>query len=111
MTMGSSTAARLNIHVNDDCGKTVSKFGVDSEGVVEFINDHGTKTLTVSIQTDPGNGTALQCDDEPIATFTVTPSGKRAFRIPRNFTAESFKYTATLEGSEPEDPIIIIERR
>lgn len=111
MTMGSSTSARLNIHVDDKCGKTVSKFGVDSEGVVEFINDHESKTLTVSILTVAENGAALYCGDEPIETFTVSPSGKRSFRISRNYTAVDFKYTATLSGSEPEDPVIIIERR
>ncbi len=102
----------LHIHIDDNCGKTVSKFGVGLSKDVVFINDHPSKTLTVSIQTEPKDGKALCCGDEEIETFTVTPrERKKTLSICRTYEAKVFKYTATLSGSEPEDPVIIIERR
>jgi hypothetical protein len=104
--------AKLHIHVDDHCGRTVSKFGVGPDDEVEFFNDHPSKTLRISIQTDPKDGNALCCGGEGIDTFTVTPEERRrAFSICRTYAPATFKYTATLSGSESEDPIIIIERR
>lgn len=104
--------ARLHIYVNDKCGKTVSKFGVEPDDEIVFFNQHPSNTLTVSIEAEPKEGNALCCGSEGIETFTVTPEERRkAFSICRTYKADTFKYTATISGSEPEDPIIIIERR
>ena len=106
--------ARLHIYVNDKGGKTVSKFGKprDNDKIV-FHNQHPSNTLTVTIEGEPEAGIALCKGSQEITSFTVTPADpgqKKAFSICSDYRGETFKYTATIAGSEPEDPIIIIER-
>jgi len=104
--------ARLHIYVNDNGGKTVSKFGKprDNDKIV-FHNQHPGNSLEVSIEGEPDAGIALCKGAQKIETFTVTPAEqKKAFSICSDYRGETFKYTATIAGSEPEDPIIIIER-
>jgi hypothetical protein len=104
---------KLNIHVNDQNGKTQSQFGKakDSEKIV-FFNDSSTATLTVTIQSQPGMGVAL-CDKNGLGvdSFTVAPTEKtKAFTICNAYQGTTFKYTAQVGTAAVEDPIIIIER-
>ena len=100
--------ARLHIYVGDRNGQTVSKFGKpkDSDKVV-FHNQHPSNELVIT--TDAAalckskNGPAEM-------TIHVPAGGKMAYVICDAFQGDSFKYTATIAGSAPEDPIIILEK-
>jgi len=107
--------AKLNIFVNEKNGQTVSKFGKakDSEKIV-FHNQHPTQTLTVTVVGEtPAAGVPL-CEgpgQNTVSSFTVAAAGQQAYKICNAYLADTFKYTATIQGATPEDPIIIIERK
>jgi hypothetical protein len=104
--------ARLHIYVTDKNEETFSKFGKpkDSDKIV-FHNQHPSKTLTVTIQSEPQAGSALCKGNTAVDAFSVTPAEqKKSYTICKDYEAEIFKYTATIAGSAPEDPVIIIER-
>lgn len=105
--------ARLHIFVHEmdapDGGKlTVSKFGKPKDfNKVVFHNSHEIKKLTIDIDQPGALCKSNQLpEDFPI---TIDAGNKQGYRICDEFDGSEFKYTATLEGSAPEDPIIIIE--
>ena len=100
--------AKLDISVNDKNGQTVSVYGKlkDNENIV-FHNDHPTNELTIT--TDA----AALCKSKSSPaemTIHVPAMGKMPYVVCGGFQGSSFKYTATIAGSLPEDPIIIIEK-
>jgi hypothetical protein len=106
--------AKLNIFVNEKNGQTVSKFGKAKDGEkIVFHNQHPAQPLSVSVIGEPPSaGVPLSDGTNPVSSFTVSVAeGKKAFWIRAGYLAETFKYTATIQGSVPEDPIIIIERK
>ncbi len=106
--------ARLHIYVDEMDGKTVSKFGkTENLGKIVFHNQHSSKSLTVTIQGEPGAGNALCQGSTEFPAFTIASNAsekKMAFKVCDSYTGDSFEYTATLDGAVLEDPIIIIER-
>ena len=100
--------ARLNIFVSDKNGQTVSKFGKpkDSDKIV-FHNDHPTNELVITTES-PALCKSKTSPAEQ--TIHVPGGGTMAYVVCDAFQGDSFKYTATIAGSLPEDPIIIIEK-
>lgn len=103
--------ANLKIRVDDIGGRTVSNFRVSASDEVVFIN-RSNRPLTVEINRGGpvGSQNALCINGIPQPVFEVNPGQGRSLRINGDYNAETFKYTATIAGTVPEDPIIIIER-
>lgn len=104
---------RLQIHVFNDNGQTVSKFGKanDNEKIV-FINEDAGANLTVTIIGDAaGKALCKPSGQKEAATFTVDPGGKsKAYTVCNDFQGTAFKYSAQVGTATVEDPMIIIER-
>ncbi len=102
--------ANLKIRVAEKDGRTVSNFRLRSNDEVVFIN-RSDKVLKVEINKNgPESRDALCIDGVPQQEFQVGPKEGTALKICDSYKAETFKYTATIAGTIPEDPIIIIER-
>lgn len=97
-------AEKLNIHINVQNNQTVSQFLLHENGQVIFHNDAGA-ALKVEFS-DPN---AL-CKGGPKAFVDIDPGKKENLNVCNGTTMTSVKYTATVENSLPEDPILIIER-
>lgn len=106
--------AKLNIYINEEQGKTLSKFGKakDNEKIV-FNNQHPTAALAVTIVTPPDIRSVLCEKDGTTAApnpFSVPNLKSTGYWVCNDYQGTSFKYTAQVGTAAPEDPIIIIER-
>ncbi len=106
--------AKLQIHVFNIGGNTVSKFEVTNTEKVVFFN-HGTDLLTVVVKDSPMPGPVLcgkRNDKLPVTEpITITTSEKKKdFFICDSYQGESFTYSAEIKGAAIEDPIVIIEK-
>jgi len=98
--------AKLNLRIINDSGQTrtlIGKNGVNDD--IVFHNDSGTN-LTVNFVP----ATTI-CDENGLVSgFTVNANGKKKVSfVPGSSVGTRVKYTATIAGASPEDPIIIID--
>jgi hypothetical protein len=99
----------LTIDVTVHEGKTMTRHHVGERSILTFHNDSGeplviTCTSGQSPFLDGGCGSAT-------AEFTVPAGGSKAVRIAETISrGDSFVYSARIGNSEPEDPIIILDR-
>ena len=99
--------AVLVIHVNEKQGRTVSKYEKPKDtDKIAFVNDHSAKSLEITVD----DATALCKGNGSPAPVPITiAAGKRdGYFICSGYGGTEFKYTATLQGLTPEDPIIIV---
>lgn len=97
-------AEKLNIHVIVQNNQTVSQFLVHENGQVIFHNDASAK-----LKVEFSDAGAL-CKNGPKAFIEIDPGKKENLNVCNGTTMTSLKYTATIENTLPEDPILIIER-
>lgn len=106
--------AQLQVYVTAQGGKTVSQFGVSRDQKVWFFNQ-GSAELTIGFKPGQSENLAFcknKNDDHTQGDTTLRiPAGKKegAF-ICSDFDGTSFGYTAQIEGTVLEDPIIIIQK-
>lgn len=101
--------ARLKIRVNEENGKTQSKFATTNIDKVIFKND-GSKALSVTIQGATENDSPLcDVDGDPVPSFGVPRNRTEVLWVCGDWS--EFKYTAQITGTQAEDPVVIIERR
>jgi len=105
--------AKLQIHVHNDGGKTVSKFEVTDTEKVVFINKGGDE-MTIALKLGiPPPGPVLcegRNDKNPVSNFTVPAGGRKAVFVCDSFQGNSFAYMAQIKNTTLEDPIVIIEK-
>jgi hypothetical protein len=100
-------ANKLDVHVNvEGNNQTVSKFAAFEGGHVTFYNDAGA-ALTVSF----GDTSPLCQGGNPQLTINVAANAHKKLKICDGVAGQSFKYTATVDGAAPEDPILIFESK
>jgi hypothetical protein len=85
--------------------QTVSKFVAPEKGKIAFRNDAGA---VAEVRFEGGSPVCIGNDPQPI--FIIESGKQKEFKVCNNTTGNSYKYTATVENSLPEDPILIIER-
>jgi len=91
-------------------GKTMTRHHASERSILTFHNDSEQPLVIICTS---GQEPFLDggCGD-PVATFTVPAGGTKAVRIAEAVSkGQSFVYSARIGDSEPEDPIIIIDRR
>lgn len=101
----------LDIEVEVHEGKTMSVRHVKHGGKLRFNNKDGVKKLLVlSSATNPPF--VLSEGSDPVSWFEVTAGGQKFVWISPRYLADSrFTYTALIDGSRAEDPIVIVDRR
>ena len=100
-------ADKLTIRINVDAtnNQTVSGFAVTDNGHITFHNDAGA-TANVKF-----NGASPLClGNNPQMSVDIDAGGQQPFKVCDGAGGLQYKYTATVAGAGPEDPILIIER-
>ena len=101
----------LEVELAVELGQTKSVHRIRRGGAFRFRNGSETATLVIaSPATEPPF--VLEGCATAVSTFDVAPESSRTVTISEAYDdGASFSYTAQIEGSLAEDPIVIIERR
>lgn len=103
--------ADLSVELAVDSGQTKSVLRIRKGGAFEFRNASETETLTISSPAAEPPFVLEGCHTG-VSSFDVAPQSSRTVAISEAYDEDaSFSYSAQIEGSEAEDPIVIIERR
>ncbi|HET8690779.1 MAG TPA: hypothetical protein VFM30_01465 [Steroidobacteraceae bacterium] len=101
----------LSVELAVESGQTKSVLRIRKGGAFKFRNASETETLTIS---SPAAEPPFVLDgcSTGVSSFDVPPHGSRTVTISEAYDdGASFSYSAQIEGSMAEDPIVIIERR
>ena len=103
------TDLSLELAVHKGMTKTVHR--IKERGSLKFRNKSKDKILTIASEDDPPPFMVAGCAN-PQSTFDVPKNDSRTVTIASAYVVGTqFAYTATIDGSLPEDPIVIIDRR
>lgn len=108
MTDEDRTTAGRTIHVDDRGGKTMTRHRMGYQGVLKFRNWSDKPLVITASACQPFK---LPGCSDAAAEFTVPPETELSVTIHECFSADEFAYSARIADSEPEDPIVIIDRR
>ena len=98
--------AEISLRIFTENNKTHTKFAIARSDTLVFKND---ADMTLRVTVDKAD--ALIEHGKEVDLFKVEPGEERAFTVNQHYPLGStFKYTATIAGSETEDPVIIIDR-
>jgi hypothetical protein len=101
----------LSVELAIESGQTKSVLRIRKGGALGFRNASETGMLTI---TSPAAEPPFVLDgcDSGVSSFNVDPHSSRTVTISDAYDdGASFSYSAQIEGSLAEDPIVIIERR
>jgi hypothetical protein len=103
--------ADLSVELAVDLGQTKTVHRIRRGGTFEVRNGSPDATLTIT-SAAPDPPFVLSGCTSAVASFTVDPRSSTAVTISEAYVeGSSFTYAAQIEGSQAEDPIVIIERR
>lgn len=107
MTSEERITAGKTIDVDKRGNKTMTRHRMGYQGVLRF-NNKSSQPLVVAAST----GTPFELPDcnDPVGQFTVPGGGQVSVKIHATYTADEFTYSAQIDGTEAEDPIVIIDR-
>jgi hypothetical protein len=110
-TPGDPGLVDLTIEVAVELGQTKTVHRVKKGGTLKIKNGSEDKILTIESPAELPPFVVPGCPD-PVSEFTVQPADSVIVTISEAYDVyDRFTYTAQVEGSLPEDPIVIIERR
>lgn len=99
-------ADKLTIRIDvEGSNQTVSKFVAPEKGQLTFTNNTGSDA---EIKFEGSSPVCVGNDPQPI--FIIEANEQEDFKVCKNTSGQSFKYTATVDGALPEDPILFVER-
>jgi len=105
------TSGDLDITVVSREGKTMTQHVMDPRGRLTFQNLSGG-TLTIICTSGHHAPFLVEGCANPVASFTVQGTEPKVVRIANGLNeGDSIKYTAQIEGTTAEDPVIIFDRR
>lgn len=99
--MPSSLKIRVGVESNS---RTVSKFAVAENGYVTLQNDASAKLNVTFPETSP-----LCLGAQRQVSIDLGAGEARNYQVCPGAAGQSFKYTATVAGAQPEDPYILVE--
>lgn len=94
----------VRITVEGD-NQTVSKFVAPDKGKISFHNDSSTNA---EVKFEGASPVCVGNNPQPI--FIIEANQQKDFKVCINTAGNSYKYTATVDGALPEDPILFVER-
>jgi len=108
---GDSGLIDLTIELAVEFGQTKTVHRIKKGGTLKVKNHSPDKLLTIASPA-PEPPFVLEGSTSAVSSFDVDPRDTETVTISEAYdVGESFTYTAQIEGSQPEDPIVIIERR
>ncbi len=110
-TPGAPISGDLHITVVSRGGRTMTQHAMALSGRLRFQNLAGG-TLTVTCTSGHHAPFLVEGCADPVASFTVQGTEPKVVRIADGLDeGDSIKYTAQIEGTTAEDPVIIFDRR
>lgn len=106
---GEPRKANLKLSVTVRDGKTMTQHRMGAEGTLSIRNESDEPLVITCVS--GGEPFLEEGCSGPAAQFTVPGGGTKVVRIARGFDDEAFAYSAQVGDSEPEDPIVILDRR
>jgi hypothetical protein len=101
----------LTVELAVEMGQTKSVHRLRNGGKLKFKNSSQSAMLTITSPAPEPPFVLAGCT-AGVSSFTVDPGSSRTVMISQAYDeGDSFSYAAQIEGSEAEDPIVIIERR
>ncbi len=101
----------LDLELDTLNGKTMSVRRMKRGGKLRFNNKAGTRKLLIMSPATPPPF-VVNVGQPPVSWFEVPAGGKVVVTISLTYDLNSqFTYTALIDGSGAEDPIVIIDRR
>ena len=108
MTEDERTTASRHIDVDKRGTKTMTRHRMGYRGTLTFKN---LSNAPLVITASAGAPFETQDCGDPVGTFSVPAGQEMSVKIHRTYSGEEFSYSAQIEGTEAEDPIVIIDRR
>jgi hypothetical protein len=103
--------ADVNVELAVHNGMTKTVLRIKVRGSLKFSNSSKDKSLTIASSNVPPPFVVPGCAT-PQSQFTVPKKDKLTVTVSEAYDLDSyFTYTAQIEGSTAEDPIVIIDRR
>lgn len=101
----------LTVELAVELGQTKTVHRIKKGGAFKVRNGSPDATLTIASPA-PEPPFVLSGCTSGVSSFVVDPRSSKTVTISEAYDeGASFTYTAQIEGSQPEDPIVIIERR
>lgn len=101
-------SASRHIDVDKVGTKTMTRHRMGYMGTLRFKN---WSNLPLVITASEGNPFLVQGCSDPVSSFTVTGGQEMSVKIHSSYGGDAFTYSARIDGTEAEDPIVIIDRR
>jgi hypothetical protein len=108
MTEEERVTANRYIDVDRRGNKTMTRHRMGFQGTLRFKN-WSDRRLVVTAST--GTPFKVAGCSEAVASFPVEAGLEMFVRIHPGYLDEEFSYSAQIDGTEAEDPIVIIDRR
>ena len=108
MTTQGMPEADLEVWVDVRNGRTMTQYRIGEQGQLTFRN---LSKQPLVISSPSGEPFQEEGCAGPVSTFTVDPGSRKVVAISRKYDATEFLYTAQIGEAEPEDPVVIIDRR
>jgi hypothetical protein len=102
------TPRHLTVEVGVRHGKTMTQHHLDEEGTLTF---HNASDEPLVISAASGAPFKEEGCGDAVSELSVPPRGNRIVRVAPGFRAEEFIYSARIGDAEPEDPVVILDRR
>ncbi len=110
MTTPGPAGSNLIIDVTVLNGKTMTRHHIGERGILTFHND-SEQSLVITCTSGQSPFLDGGCGN-PTNEFSVPAGGSKSIRIADTVDfGQSFVYSAKIGNSEPEDPIVIVDRR
>ncbi len=106
---GDPVPGDLTLEVTVQDRKTMTQHRIGKCGTLTFRNLADQPLVITSSSAQPPFRES-GCD-AAVSTFIVAPCATKSVRISDEYEADKFVYSARIGDSEPEDPIVIIDRR
>jgi len=102
-------AAGLSLVIEERGGKTMTRHRMGADGILTFRNA-SAEPLVITCRSHAEPFLEEGCSTA-VGSFTVSGNGVKSVRIAPDFDQDSFTYSARIGDHEPEDPIVIVDRR
>ena len=101
----------LTVELAVELGQTKSVHRLKKGGAFKFKNSSQSATLTIASPAPEPPFVLAGCNTG-VSSFNVDPHSSKTVTISEAYDeGASFSYSAQIEGSQADDPIVIIERR
>ena len=102
------TPRHLTVEVSVRNGKTMTQYRLGEDDTLTFRNA-SDEPLVISAAS--GSPFQEQGCNSAVAELSIPPGGDKTVRVAPGFCEDEFVYSAQVGDADPEDPVVILDRR